>query len=119
MAYEKGPVLLREIAERQEISVRYLERLMTDMVRAGLIRSMRGQKGGFQLAQPPYEIRLSRVIEAVEGPITPVDCVDSPQLCHRHADCVTHDIWIRLKNALVDVLDDVTLADMLQMQMAK
>ncbi len=117
--YEKGPLQLREIAKRQEISERYLERMMTAFVSAGLVTSLRGQHGGFCLAKPPGEIRLSRVIEVVEGPIALVACVDNPKSCKRSAVCITNEIWKKLKKAMLEVLDSVTLANMAEMQKKK
>ena len=118
-AYGKGPVKLRSIAGRQEISERYLERMMNALVNAELVRSTRGQKGGFQLLKPPSEIRLSMVIQAVEGSMTPVACVDDPEICHRYESCVAKDIWGKMKRAILDVLDSITLEDMLEMKKKK
>ncbi|HUV37163.1 MAG TPA: RrF2 family transcriptional regulator [Patescibacteria group bacterium] len=118
-AYGSGPVKLSRIACRQEISERYLERMMHALVKAELIFSIRGQKGGFQLSNPPSEIRLSTVIQAVEGSLALVACVDSPGICHRHESCVTTDVWERVKLAILDVLDSITLEDMLEMQRRK
>ena len=119
MAYGNGPIRLSEIAEKQEISVRYLERMMNAMVTAGLVRSTRGQHGGFNLSRPPVEIRLRQIIQAVEGSITPVECVDDPKLCDRYDICVMKEIWKKLKEAINDVLDSVTLDDMVEMQQKK
>ncbi|MFH1352419.1 MAG: Rrf2 family transcriptional regulator [bacterium] len=117
--YEKGTMLLRDIAHRQEISESYLERMMTALVSAGLVRSSRGQHGGFILAKPPGEIRLSKIIQVVEGSLSPSPCVDDPNLCKRVNICVTRDIWRRLKEAMADVLDSITLKDMVNMQKNK
>ncbi len=117
--YKKGPVLLRNIARRQEISERYLERMMTALVSAGLVRSSRGKHGGFTLAKPPGEIRLSQVIQAVEGSIAPSSCVDDPKLCDRVDICITRDIWKRLKKSMLETLDSITLESMVEMQKKK
>jgi len=117
--YKKGPVLLRDIAQRQEISERYLERMMTALVSAGLVRSSRGKHGGFTLARPPGEIRLSQVIQAVEGSIAPASCVDDPKLCDRVDICITRDIWKRLKKSMLETLDSITLENMVVMQKNK
>ncbi len=117
--YKKGPVVLREIASKQEISERYLERMMTTLVSAGLLRSSRGQNGGFSLAKPPGKIRLSQVIEVVEGSIAPVYCVDDPKLCNRVDICITRDIWGKLKKVMLDVLNSITLENMVEMQKEK
>ncbi len=117
--YGNGPIMLREIARRQEISVRYLERMMAAMVAAGLVRSIRGQHGGFSLARRPTEITLSQVVRTVEGAITPVACVDDPELCHRSEVCVTREIWCDLKRAMEETLDSYTIADMVAMHYKK
>jgi Rrf2 family cysteine metabolism transcriptional repressor len=117
--FGKGPVLLRTIAQSQEIPERYLEQIMIALVSAKLVRSARGQHGGFRLSKPPKEIRLSQIIQAVEGSITPVECVDDPKLCNRVNICVTCDIWQKLKEAIFEVLDSVTLDNMIEMQNKK
>jgi len=117
--YGKGQVLLREISERQDISARYLERMMIALVCADLVRSSRGQSGGFTLAKPPKEISLDQIIQGLEGSIAPVACVDEPKLCDRVDICITHDIWKKLKKAMLNVLKSITLEDMVEMQRKK
>ena len=111
----KNPVLLRDIAKTQKISQKYLERIMVALVSAGLVYSKRGQKGGFSLAKKPADINVLQIIQAVEGPVNPVPCVQSPHVCCRSKICVTRDIWVNLKNAVVSVLDDVSLDDLTRM----
>jgi len=117
--YGKGPVSLKDIARRQEISERYLEHIMTALVSTGLVQSMRGQHGGFSLAKLPKEIKLSQIIQAVEGPISLVSCVDNPKICNRVDMCITHEIWEEVKKAMLEVLDSITLEDMVKMQKKK
>ncbi len=119
MGHGKEPLLLRDIAARQEISEKYLERIMTTLVSSGLARSQRGQNGGFTLARSPEQIRLSEVVRAAEGSLAPVPCVDDAALCDRADACVTRDIWERMKEAMLGVLDSVTLAEMVSMQRKK
>ena len=114
-----GPVLLRDIAKRQDISAQYLEHLVAPLIRAGILRSIRGAKGGIALAKPPEEIRLSRVIEILEGSVAPVECVDNPSLCSRSDTCVTRDVWVEIKAAVVGVLEPLTLKDLMDRQKAK
>lgn len=114
-----GPMQLREIAQKQEISERYLERMMTALVTAGLVRSTRGQHGGFSLAKNPGDILLSQIIQAVEGSLSLVDCVDDDQLCSRSDICVTRDIWVKVKEAMLDVLDSISLEQMVEMKKNK
>ena len=117
--YGTDPVLLRNISRRQDISERYLERLMASLVTAGLVISMRGKKGGFRLAKPPKEIRLSQVIQATEGSLSPVFCVDDPNQCNRVQKCATHDVWEKLKSEIFKTLDSVTLDKLIEIHQNK
>ncbi len=115
----KGPVLLKEIAKRQEIPLLYLEHLIAPLKAAGLVRSTRGAKGGIWLARLPRDIKLSDVIQLLEGSIAPVECVDNPEYCHRSDFCATRDIWWELKEAVNGVLSSVTLEDLVERQRSK
>lgn len=117
--YGKGPVSLKNIAKRQEISEKYLGHIMIALLSAGLVQSARGSRGGFSLAKLPKEIKLSKIIQAVEGSISPVACVDNPKLCNRVDVCVTYEIWKKLKKSMLEVFDSVTLEDMVKMQKKK
>ena len=116
---EEEPVLLKDIAQRQQISLRYLEHLITPLVAAGIIRSTRGVRGGVWLAKPPQEIKLSEVIRLLEGSIAPVECVNNPGICGRSELCVTRDIWSELKKAMDDVLESTTLQNLVERQKRK
>ena len=113
--YGFGPITIKDVAQRQEISERYLENIMTTLVSEGLVISSRGKGGGFMLSKPPEEIRLFDIIRVVEGSLAPVDCVDDPSNCNRSPLCVTCDIWGKLKDAMTDVLNGITLKDMVEM----
>jgi Rrf2 family protein len=115
----KEPVPLKDIARRQQISLLYLEHIITPLVAVGMIRSTRGAHGGVQLAKPPQEIKLSEVIGVLEGSIAPVDCVNDPETCSRSELCATRDVWIELKKAMDGVLESKTLQDLVQMQKKK
>jgi len=110
----EGPVPLKDIAQRQQISLLYLEHLIAPLVAAGMIRSMRGARGGIWLAKLPQEIKLSKVVELLEGSIAPVDCVNDPKACPRSDSCVTRDIWVELKEAMDGVLKSKTLHDLVE-----
>ncbi|OGO60568.1 MAG: hypothetical protein A2Z36_03275 [Chloroflexi bacterium RBG_19FT_COMBO_48_23] len=110
----EGPVPLKDIAQRQQISLLYLEHLIAPLVAAGMIRSMRGARGGIWLAKLPQEIKLSEVVELLEGSIAPVDCVNDPKACPRSDSCVTRDIWVELKEAMDGVLESKTLHDLVE-----
>ncbi|MFC2040277.1 RrF2 family transcriptional regulator [Chloroflexota bacterium] len=114
-----GPVLLRDIATRQQISLRYLEQLITPLGAAGIIRSVRGPKGGIVFSRPPEDILLGEVVRVVEGGNFPVECTGSPEVCGRSADCTMRDIWDEMRVAMNSVLDSVTLADLAERQRSR
>ncbi len=116
---DEGAVLLKDIARRQEFSLPYLQHLIAPLIAAGVVKSTRGTGGGVLLLKPPAEIKLSEVLELLEGSIAPVDCVNDPQVCHRSASCVTRDIWIEMKIAMSQVLDSTTLQDLVERQRQK
>ena len=108
----QGPLQIKLIAAHQEISVKYLEQLMTILKTGGFIRSLRGSKGGYLLARPPEQIRLDAVFTALEGAAEPAECVDDASSCSRAADCVTRELWLEVQAAVLKVLGSVTLQDM-------
>ena len=105
-------VLLKDIAERQEISKRYLEHMMTLLRNRGLIVAERGASGGYRLARAPDEIRLVEIFEALEGELAPVDCVRDAAVCERSEDCAVRDLWCDMTSAMRVVLEGQTLADL-------
>lgn len=113
------PVLLADIARRQGLSKRYLERLFTQMRSAGIIRSVRGAAGGYLLNRPEQEILISEVIEALEGPIRAVECAKNPSRCARAAGCATLEIWQMVGEAIKEKLNGITLADLHKRQLEK
>lgn len=117
--YGEGSVLLKDVARRQGISMRYLQHLLTPLINAGIVKSVRGAHGGVALGRAPEDINLGEVIELLEGSIAPVDCVDDPGSCARTAGCVTRDVWIDLKKAIGDVLDSTTLKHLAERQKEK
>jgi len=117
--HDEEPVLLKDIAQRQEISLSYLEHLITPLIAGGLVRSTRGAKGGISLAKPPEEIKLVEVIQLLEGSIAPVECVTNPEICPRSASCVTRDVWGEIKRAINGVLQSTTLQDLVERQKMK
>jgi len=115
----EGPILLRDIARRQQISPQYLEHLITPLVAAGIIRSIRGARGGVWLAKPPQETKLNQVVGLLEGSIAPVECVNDPKSCPRFDACVTREVWDELKQAIDRVLESTTLQDLVERQKRK
>ena len=112
--YADGPIPLAEIARRQDLSVKYLEQLIILLKRAGLIRSTRGRRGGYMLAQRPEKISVGQVIEVLEGKLAVVDCVTDPELCERSPDCPTRGIWVGMTDVLKKQLFSLSLMDILQ-----
>jgi Rrf2 family cysteine metabolism transcriptional repressor len=115
----EGPVHLKDIARRQEVSKKYLEHLISRLEAAGLLRSIRGAGGGISLARPPSEIKLSEILQTLEGPIALVECVDNPEWCSRSSSCATRDIWMQMGQLLSDLLESKTLEDLCRQQCEK
>jgi len=110
----EGPVPLKDIAQSQQIPLQYLQHLITPLIAAGIVRSIRGARGGVLLAKSPKEIRLSEVIQLLEGSIALVECVNDPEVCSRSELCVTRDIWGELKKVMDGVLESTTLQDLVE-----
>ncbi len=110
--YGKGPIQIKTISDRESISNKYLEQLIAMLKASGLVRSMRGPKGGYVLARHPSEIKLSEIFTTLEGPLLTVECLDHPEICPRCADCVTRDLWLEMQEAVLKVLERKTLQDM-------
>jgi Rrf2 family protein len=110
--YGKGPLQIKIIAQRQEISAKYLEQLMAILKSAGFVRSIRGAKGGYVLAKPPNQVKISDMFNALEGPIVTVECLENDQYCARAADCVAKELWSQVQQAIIGVLESVTLEDL-------
>lgn len=111
--FDKGPLQTRVIAKHQEISVKYLEQLMSAMKSAGIIRSRRGAKGGYELSQPPEKIKLSEIFNVFEGPLVTVECVTDEKYCKKAGNCVARQIWCEIQKAAKNILDSITLQDAL------
>ena len=108
----QGPTLMKDIAARQDIAPKYLDHILSSLRKAGLLKNIRGRGGGYVLARPAAKITLLQIIEAVEGPLSPVECLKSPSSCIRSAVCPARPVWMRLKQAMIEVLEATTL-DML------
>ncbi len=108
-----APRLIRDIAESQQISEKYISRLIVDLRRAGLVRSIRGAKGGFRLARNPEEVTLLEVVEVMEGALSIVDCVRKPEKCDRFGNCATRDIWEGLNNDIRECMKKITLQNII------
>ena len=111
-----GPVPLKTISEREEISINYLEQLFLKLKRAGLVESVRGPGGGYLLKKRPKEIRISDIVKAVEESLTPISCIGSERAskCRRMESCIPRLLWKKLGERILEFLDSTTLADLLQ-----
>ena len=106
-------VPLRDVAERQGISEKYLEILVKELVKGGELEAMRGKGGGYRLNRPPEEYSVRSVLERMEGPLAPVACLGPGQKpCPRQADCRTLTLWQGLDRVISDYLAEFTLADL-------
>jgi Rrf2 family cysteine metabolism transcriptional repressor len=117
--YGTGNISLRDVSVRQNISLHYLHHIITPLLTGGIVFTSRGTKGGVFLSKPPENIKLSEVIKLLEGSIAPVDCVDSPAMCKRSESCVTRQIWHKIKLAVDNVLDSITLKELADKQKQK
>ncbi len=116
---DAGPVMLKDIGCRQGVSAQYLEHLMAPLIRAGILRSVRGPRGGMMLARTPEQITLGQVIRALEGSVAPVECVDHPGICPRSERCAARDVWSDINAAVTRVLESTTLGHMVARQKGK
>lgn len=113
----RGLVQVKDIARRQQISGSYLEQLMIPLRRAGLIMSVRGARGGHQLAKHPAEITLADVVEATEGSLSFIDCVDDPSVCDRSPFCVLRNAWLQAAEAYKEQLSSINFQQLAEEQM--
>ena len=109
--YGEGPIQSAEIAARQGIPEPYLDQILTTMRRAGLIRSVRGPSGGHALARHPAEIRLAEAVEALEGSMAPIACLESAE-CTKPGRCAQRDVWSEVHRATREILNRVTIDEL-------
>jgi len=112
--FGEGPVLLKDIAERQAISEKYLWQLINPLKSMGLIKSIRGARGGYVLARDPAEINLREILRILEGSLCLVDCVDYPAACDRSESCITREIWSETSKNISQSLESMTLGKMVE-----
>lgn len=110
----EGYVSLRDVAARQDISLKYLEQIAGLLARAGLLQSGRGAQGGYRLVRPPEQYTAGSILRLTEGGLAPVDCLRTPENpCQRSGGCPTLDFWTGLYAVVNDYIDQYTLADLL------
>lgn len=112
--YGEGPVMMQSIADSQGVSRKYLDTIFTSLKNAGLVHSRRGIGGGHVLTRDPEKVHLGEILRAIEGPISLVDCVSDPAVCERSHRCVTRDVWSEVSGAIENVLDKITLAELVR-----
>jgi len=117
--YGEGPVELKEIAKKENISLKYLEQVINPLRASGLVKSIRGSKGGYALAKPPSEICLYDVVETLEGPLNLLECLRDAKTCQKIPTCVTRDIWKEVSEAISKIFYSVTLEDMVNRKKEK
>ncbi|MDY3918289.1 MAG: RrF2 family transcriptional regulator [Candidatus Limivivens sp.] len=111
------PVRIKDVAERQEISIKYLEQIVSVLVKAGYVRSIRGPQGGYRLMKNPEDYTVGMILRLTEGSLAPVSCLDDEEnLCTRADSCVTLKLWKELDAAIRGVVDHYTLADLMDWQ---
>lgn len=107
-------ISLRDIAGRQQISVKYLEAVMAILNRAGLVVSHMGKNGGYKLARRPDQYKVGEILRITEGVIAPVSCLEcEDNKCERAQSCTTLPMWRELKHIISDYLDNITLEDLI------
>ena len=107
-------VILKNISNEEDISIRYLEQIIIPLKIAKLVKSIRGAGGGYTLAKPPSKIKISDILQALEGDINLVDCVDDDDFCQRVSICASHEIWKKASELLRDYFDSITLDHLLK-----
>ena len=112
---EDGYLPLKEVAERQEISEKYLESIVKSLVQAKILKGSRGKGGGYRLVKSPAECSLGSILRLTEGDLTPVSCLEEGVVnCEKASECPTLPTWLKLNNLIQQFLDSVSLADLME-----
>jgi Rrf2 family protein len=112
-SFAQGTISLREIAERQSLSVKYLEQIIMHLKTVGLVKAVRGPKGGYILSLPPSKINLKSLFEIFEGSAGIVECVQNPSECKRVDYCLNRKLWVTLDEKISETLSSKTLEDLM------
>lgn len=114
---EQGNISLKDVSKRQEISIKYLEQIVSPLTKAGLIRSIRGAQGGYSLIRSPEEYTPKEILEVVEGPIACVSCLETEKnMCPRYSTCATIKFYEGLNKVINDYLEQYTLAELAEVK---
>ena len=115
MHENNGFVALKDIAERQDISKKYLEQIVPLLNKSNLLKTNRGYQGGYMLSKSPDKYTVGEILRITEGDLCPVNCLrDDPNECPRAEECMTLFVWDGLYKAITDYLDGITLADIIE-----
>lgn len=109
----KEPLFLKDIAHAEDISEKYLSQIIIPLKAKGLVTTFRGAHGGYLLSRPASEIKLRDIIEPLEGDMSLVDCVNTPDICGKSTECVTREVWNEMSSLLLHFLDTFTLEDLI------
>jgi Rrf2 family cysteine metabolism transcriptional repressor len=114
--YREGPIHSREVSKAQEIPQRFLEQILLLLKRAGYLKSRKGQKGGYVLAKPPWEINVAEVIRVMDGPLAPIDCVSvmAHETCPMEGTCGLRWLWKDVRDSVAEILEKTTFADLVE-----
>ncbi|MDA8083025.1 MAG: Rrf2 family transcriptional regulator [Nitrospiraceae bacterium] len=110
----EGPVTIKEISERQDVSVAYLEQILNQLRKAGIINSVKGPGGGYVLSRPADKVSIGQILRELEGPVAITSCLDPKEGCMRVDGCVTHLLWKALGENIEAFLNSMTLRDLLE-----
>lgn len=111
---EQGKVKIRDISARQDISIKYLEQIVTLLSKADIVRGERGPQGGYLLTRPANTITVAEVVRTMEGGLSPVPCIKEGTVdCPRKDRCTTLDMWIRIEKAVMGIMNETTIQDLL------
>ena len=117
---EQEYVSIKKVAQRQDISEKYLEQIVAHLSRASYVKSVRGAQGGYRLTMEPKEYTVGMILRLIEGNLSSVSCLeDNPNKCRRCNNCVTLEVWRQINDAVNSVIDNITLQDLLEKQIAQ
>jgi Rrf2 family transcriptional regulator, iron-sulfur cluster assembly transcription factor len=111
---DQGAIQVSKISAKQKIPVKYLEQILRSLHQAGIVKSVRGPKGGHLLAKDPKGIYLGQIVRLLEGQTDLVECVSSPEKCEMSADCLVRNAWYDATSVLYEKLDGISIADLIQ-----
>ncbi|NWO20970.1 Rrf2 family transcriptional regulator [Oribacterium sp. oral taxon 102] len=113
--HDGSPISIKDISERQGLSVKYLEQIISLMVKGGFLRSVRGAKGGYLLTRSADILSVGDILDAAEGTLAPVDCLKDGNRCQKSASCPTFPLYKEIDDAIYSVVNRYRLSDLVQM----